>query len=108
VKNIVEIQSLEQFQQTVAGPTPVLVDLWAPWCGPCRMIAPVLEELATELDGKLVIAKVNVDNLQEIAMDLRVQGIPTLVLFKDGGEADRLVGAAPKPMLRQWLLGRAA
>jgi len=108
VKNIVEIQSVAQFQQTVAGPTPVLVDLWAPWCGPCRMVAPILEELATELDGKLTIAKVNVDNLQEIAMNLQVQGIPTLVLFKGGQEADRIVGAAPKLMLKQWLAERAA
>ena len=94
----------EQFQTTVLeSELPVLVDFWAPWCGPCKMIAPVLEELARENSGKLVIAKVNTDQNQQNAFNLAVQGIPTMVLFQGGQEVDRLVGALPKQQLQQWL-----
>ena len=79
----------------------VLVDFWAPWCGPCRMVAPSLEKLAQEYDGKLIVAKVNTDDNAEYAMRYGVQGIPTLLFVKDGKEVNRIVGAAPYPMIKQ-------
>jgi thioredoxin 1 len=76
--------------------TPVLVDFWAPWCGPCRMVASVLDEIAEELDGKVRIAKLNVDENQQIAFKYQVSSIPTFILFKGGQMADRTMGALPK------------
>jgi thioredoxin 2 len=82
---------------------PVLVDLWAPWCGPCRMVSPALEQLATELAGKLKLVKVNADEAQEVSRRFEVQAIPTLVLMHRGRVLDKQTGAAPAPALRSWL-----
>jgi thioredoxin 2 len=85
------------------SPLPVLVDLWAPWCGPCRTIAPILEELAGEMAGRLRIAKLNVDENPATAGRFNVRSIPTMLVMKSGREVDRLLGAMPKSELKQRL-----
>ncbi len=84
------------FEEVLRGSSLVLVDFWAEWCAPCRMIAPIVEELAREYDGKLVVAKLDVDENPKTAMRYRVMSIPTVILFKEGQPVEVLVGAQPK------------
>jgi len=85
--------------EVVQSPIPVLVDFWAAWCGPCRAVAPAVEEIATEYNGRLKVVKVDVDENQEISIKYGVRSIPTLLVFKNGQVVETLVGAYPKPML---------
>jgi thioredoxin 1 len=91
----------DTFKPTItSATTPVLVDFWAPWCGPCKAIAPILEELATELAGRLTIVKVNIDENEAVAVDYGVRAIPTMILFKGGQAAETLVGMMPKAAIK--------
>ena len=94
------------FDEELRAAVPVLVDLWAPWCGPCLMMAPALEQLARDRAGRLKVVKLNVDDAPAIARRFQVRGIPLLVLTRDGNELARLTGAAPLPRLRSWLNGQ--
>ena len=87
----------------LASKETVVVDFWAEWCGPCRMIGPALEEISQEMQGKVKIAKVNIDENPEIASQLGIRSIPTLFIYKDGQKVDQMVGAKPKGDLSRWI-----
>ena len=91
------------FEAEITSSVPVLVDFWAPWCGPCRMVSPLVERVGREHAGQLKVVKLNIDEAPEISERYGVRGIPLLVLFGDGSEVARQVGAVPQPQLNEWL-----
>lgn len=93
----------ENFDQIINGDKPVLVDFWATWCGPCKMVGPIIEELSEELKDEIVVAKLDVDRQQDIAVKYQVMSIPTLILFKDGKEVKRSVGFKPKAQILDFI-----
>jgi thioredoxin 1 len=99
--NIVQINTANFQNEVLQSPLPVLVDFWAEWCGPCKMISPILDELAGEFAGKAKIAKCNVDEAGELAAQYRINSIPALILFKGGEVAAQVVGARPKKELQK-------
>ncbi len=97
----VEVTDANFQNEVLNSDKPVLIDFWAEWCGPCKMIAPMVEELANEYDGKLKVGKVDVDSNQQTSMQYGIRSIPTLLIFKGGKVVDQLVGAVPKKMLAE-------
>ena len=99
MSNAVAVSDATFTDEVLNSDIPVLVDFWAAWCGPCRMIAPILDELADEKSGSLKIAKVNIDENQEMAGKLGISSIPTMVLYKNGEAVEKIIGAYPKPRI---------
>ena len=94
----------QSFQETVLNSDkPVLVDFWAAWCGPCRMLGPIIEEVAIDFEGKALVGKVDVDNNQQVSVDYGIRNIPTVLIFKNGEVVDKIVGVAPKEVIAEKL-----
>ncbi|OCW56049.1 thioredoxin [Hoeflea olei] len=103
----VKVDSANFQSEVLESTVPVVVDFWAEWCGPCKMIAPSLEEISNEMAGKVKVAKLNIDENPELASQFGVRSIPTLAMFKGGSVADIKVGASPKTALSSWIAGAA-
>ncbi len=104
--NTVTVTDANFADDVLGSDKPVLVDFWAEWCGPCKMVAPVLDELAKDYAGKLTVAKVNIDDNPVTPNEYAVRGIPTMLLFRDGKLLDAKVGAMPKSALKDWIAGQ--
>ena len=105
-EQILNLKGADLTETKLASLGKVLVDFWAPWCGPCRMVAPILEKVAAEMDGKATIAKVNLDENPDAAAAYGVSSIPTMILFVDGKEAARMIGANPKSAIIDFINGK--
>ncbi len=103
MKNVTELSSATFEHDVLNSREAVLVDFYAPWCGPCKMLAPALEQLSEEFQGRIRFAKLNVDDAGEVAGRYNITGVPTLILFRNGQPVDTIVGMAPAGMLRRWL-----
>jgi thioredoxin 1 len=104
-EGVMEVTTATWDQEVLNAPGLVMIDFWAVWCGPCRMIAPTVEELAKEYTGKVKVVKLNTDENPDIASRYKIMGIPTLMFFKAGQKVDQIVGAVPKPQLKAKLEG---
>jgi len=105
VNNIVKLMKSNFDAEVLKSEGTVLVDFWAEWCGPCRMIAPLIEELANDFQGKLKVGKLNVDEERDIALQYGIRSIPTLIVFKEGKPVDQIIGALPKSALKSKIEG---
>ncbi len=101
--NVLDVTDGSFVNEVEKGDLPVLVDFWAPWCGPCRMVSPVVEALSQEYAGKVKFVKVNTDESPEVSQRFNISGIPSLLLFKDGSVVDQVVGAVPKSKLQDMI-----
>ena len=99
-EKVVQITDHDFDEQVIKGKGLILVDFWAEWCGPCRMVAPILDELAVEYEGQVTIAKLNVDENREAASRFGIRSIPTILFFKDGAQVEQVIGALPKSALK--------
>jgi thioredoxin 1 len=102
---VIHLNQANFAQEVLNSSLPVLVDFWAEWCGPCRIIGPVIEELAREYEGKLKVCKLNVDQEMQVASQYSIRSIPTLIIFKDGKPVEQMIGALPKATLKSKIEG---
>jgi len=108
VSKVVEVTDQNFEKEVLESDLPTEVDFWAPWCGPCRIVAPFVEEIATEYQGKLKVVKLNTDDNQNVAIKYGIRSIPTLGIFKDGKVVDAVIGAVPKKMIEEKLRSHVA